>query len=313
MYQVVNIQSQTLKRSYIKLIVLLCSLVQFLTAIPFGARNPSLVVFILGVVYLFIAIAYILIRNAKENVKCLKVIWLVDLVYMVAGLLYYVGINFPTPLLKAVLLGTGIIVYWFIFFFISKYYQSKEHQTTEAKLQLVPEWILAAESVTLFVDFDAWYTVMINSFNLTINMTNSDSFCESDGRIIGAWVLWAFFILLYMFVLFYTLNNRCSKCNVNCSCVISNIISVVLLAAFSIYLLINSSILDLCSGEHAVVTSIVLELPVLIVVITVIVLLLVYRCMSRTRQKKLLPRALYQHLHPEPDEHDLPLETVNID
>ena len=50
----------------------------------------------------------------------------------------------------------------------------------------------------------------------------------------------------------------------------------------------------------------------LIVVITAIVLLLVYRCLSKTRQEKLLPRALYQHLHPEPsnEQNDLPLEVI---
>ena len=59
------------------------------------------------------------------------------------------------------------MIYRFIPFFISKYYQSnlaKEHQTTEAKLQLVPEWILAAESLTLLVEFEGVYSVMINSF-----------------------------------------------------------------------------------------------------------------------------------------------------
>ena len=74
--------------------------------------------------------------------------------------------NLPR-IIQPILLGTVVVLYRFIPFFISKYYQfklAKEHQTTEAKLQLVPEWILAAESLTLLVEFDALYTVIINSF-----------------------------------------------------------------------------------------------------------------------------------------------------
>ena len=50
----------------------------------------------------------------------------------------------------------------------------------------------------------------------------------------------------------------------------------------------------------------------LIVVITAIVLLLVYHCLSKTQQEKLLPRAFSQHLHPDhhDEQNDLPLETV---
>ena len=136
---------------------------------------------IFGVLYLITAIAYILIRNVKKNCDCLKVIWFVDIAYFIGGILYYVGRNFPGTffgcstsercnlprIIQPILLGTVVVLYRFIPFFISKYYQfklAKEHQTTEAKLQLVPEWILAAESLTLLVEFDALYTVIINSF-----------------------------------------------------------------------------------------------------------------------------------------------------
>ena len=58
-----------------------------------------------------------------------------------------------------------------------------------------------------------------------------------------------------------------------------------------------------------------MRILVLIVVITAIVLLLVYHCLSKTQQEKLLPRAfswVWQHLHPDhhDEQNDLPLETV---
>ena len=283
------------------------------------ARNAATiaVLVIFAVVYLIAVIVYIIIRNVKKTCKkCLKAIWLVDIAYSVAGFLYYVGINFPIPVLQAILLGTTILVYRFVPFFISKYYQSnlaKEHQTTEAKLQLVPEWILAAESLTLFVEFDALYIVLLNSFFPAIYIGTPNVFCNS-GQIYAVLVLWVFFVLMYMFILYYTINIQyCGKYNVNASCIASNFSAIVLMATFGMYMLTNNSLLLLCSGANAVLATIFLKIIVLIVVITVIVLLLVYRCMSKTRQEKLLPRVLYQHLHPEPDEQELPLETENPD
>ena len=288
-------------------------MVIFLTA---TAASIAVLV-IVTVLYLIAVIVYIIIRNINKNCeKCLNVIWLVDIAYSVTGFLYYVGINLPFPIVQAVLLGTTILVYRFIPFVISKYYQSslaKEHQTTEAKLQLVPEWILAAESLTLFVEFDALYIVLCNSFFPAIYIGTPNVFCNS-GQIYAVLVLWVLFILMYMFILYYTTNIQyCGKCNVNKSCIVSNFSAIILMAAFGMYLLTNNSLLLLCSGANAVLATIFLKILVLIVVITVIVLLLVYRCMSKTRQEKLLPRALYQHLHPEPDEQELPLETENPD
>ena len=212
------------------------------------------------------------------------------------------------------LLGMVVVLYRFIPFFISKYYQSnlvKEHQTTEAKLQLVPEWILAAESLTLLVEFDALYIVMFRSF-----IQSSPSVCTSS-VVMGAWVLWALFVLLYTIVVYYTMNIQYYRnCNVNISCVASNLGAIVALAAFGTYLLANDNIPLVCYvGLNVTIVIIVLKVLVLIAIITVIVLLLVYRCLSKIRQEKLLPRALYQHLHPEPDEqvNELPLESVNID
>ena len=145
--QVVKIQPQTFKSSYIKLIVLLWSLIYsllstiFVIAIPAWGRAAyiaSLTVFIIfGVVYLITAIAYILIRNVRKDCKCLKVVWLVDIAYAIGGILYYVGKNIPFSacssytyscgqiilVTKSILLGTVVVLYRFIPFFISKYYR----------------------------------------------------------------------------------------------------------------------------------------------------------------------------------------------
>ena len=137
-------------------------------------------------------------RNANN---CLKVTGLVDIAYFIGGLLYYVGKNSPTQVLEYVLLGTAIMIYRLIPFFISKYYQSnlaKEHQTTEAKLQLVPEWILAAESLTLLVEFDAWYTIVVNLYFLSTDIEISCNLWQT--KIIEAWLLWALFVLTYLLI-----------------------------------------------------------------------------------------------------------------
>ena len=243
------------------------------------------------------AIIYITIRNMRKDCKCLKVIWLVDIAYLIGGLSYHVGRNFDPVVVQTCLLGTAALIFRFIPFVISKYYQSnlaKEHQTTEAKLQLVPEWILAAESLTLLVDFDAWYTVMYNSFFSDIYLEQENILYNFYARFIGSWAVWAFLLLTYSFILYYTMNihNNCKNYNFHITCVASNLSAIVLLAAFGMHLLANKTIL-LYSGANTAVASIVMNVLVLIVVITAIVLLMVYRCMSKTRQEKLLPRALY--------------------
>ena len=156
-------------------------------------------------IYVIIAIIYITIRNMRKDCKCLKVVWLVDIAYLIGGLLYHVGKNFDTVVVQTSLLGTAALILRLIPFFISKYYQSnlaKEHQTTEAKLQLVPEWILAAESLTLLVDFDAWYTVMYNSFFSDIIYIEQETiFYNFYARFIGSWSVLAFLLLTYTFIL----------------------------------------------------------------------------------------------------------------
>ena len=101
------------------------------------ARIASLTVFIIfGVVYLITAVVYKLIRNVRKDSKCLKVVWFVDIAYAIGGILYYVGKNIPFStcsyyscgqiiVTKSILLGTAVVLYRFIPFFISKYYQSK--------------------------------------------------------------------------------------------------------------------------------------------------------------------------------------------
>ena len=241
--QVLKIQPQTFKSSYIKLIVLLWSLIYsllfsiFIEAISrdengaTAAYIASLTVFIIyGVVYLITAVAYILIRNVRIDCRCLKVTWFVDISYFIGGIMYYVGRNFrfigaripsdsscqqSMQITQSILLGTVVVFYRFIPFFISKYYQSnlaKEQQITEAKLQLVPEWIHAAESLTLLVEFDAWYSIIVNSF-LHFPTTDrygpgaqaigawaltTDRYGPGPQQAIAAWVLWALFVLMYI-------------------------------------------------------------------------------------------------------------------
>ena len=103
------------------------------------------------------------------------------------------------------------------------------------------------------------------------------------------------FILMYIFILYYTMNIQYGKCNVNYSanCVISNLSAPVLLAAFGMYLLTNNLIPLSCTRANLLIAWIVMKILVLIVVITAIVLLLVYRCLPKTRQEKLLPQSLY--------------------
>ena len=274
-----------------------------------------------------------MVHNVRKDCKCLKAVWLVDIAYLCGGLLYYVGRNVELlPLLKTgcidscettprmmqnILLSLSVVFYRFIPFFISKYYQSnlaKEHQTTEAKLQLVPEWILAAESLTLLAEFDALYTIVVDPFLTNVYNYNLTYFCTTiHVQIIGVWVLWALFVIMYMIILYYTMNIQSFSCELTSSCKTSNIGAILLWAAFSMYLPTNRPILFYCSHWNVTLARILMKVIVLIVVIAVIVLLLVYRCLSKTRQEKLLPRALYQHLHPEPDEHEIPLNTMNHD
>ena len=137
------------------------------------------------------------------------------------------------------------------------------------------------------MEFDALHTIMINSFIPTYVCF----FFTAQGI-----ALWALFVLMYIFVLYYTMNVQyCGNCNVNCSCVTSNLIGIVILFAFGLFLLAN----NIYCYPFIII---IMKNLVLIVVITAIVLLLVYRCLSKTQQEKLLPRALYQHLHPQPDE-----------
>ena len=282
--QVLKIQPQTFKSSYLKLIILQCSLVFSLlihiishaTTLQGPGVGISLFVIygIIGAAYLIIGIVYILIRNVKRDCKCLKAVWLVDIAYFIAGIFYYLGTNLFIPVATPMLLGMVVVFYRFIPFFISKYYQSslaKEHQTTEAKLQLVPEWVHAAESLTLLVEFDALYGLIVFSFpGCTV------------GGLAGSFVLWALFVLTYMLILFYTMNIQYSKCNVNISCAASNLGAIVLIVAFGMHILASNFLPLGCFGPNVRIGWIVMNVLVLIVVITVIVLLLVYCCLSKT-------------------------------
>ena len=216
-----------------------------------------------------------------------------------------------------ILLGMVVVLYWFIPFFISKYYQfslAKEHQTTEAKLQLVPEWILAAESLTVLVDFDALFTIIVNSIESIVEAP----LCSLSAQLVGFWVLWASFVLAYMLILYYTINSQyCGNCNINCSRVTSNFLAIIPLGAFGLFLMGNDfNPLLLCYtkdsryGQDGVL-HIYMKVYTLAVVFLAIILLLIYRCMSKARQEKLLPCTLYQQLPVEPNEQTSLIGTTN--
>ena len=235
-------------------------------------------------VYLITAIAYILIRNVQRDGKCLKVTWIVDIGYLFGGMFYYVGRNLlnlnalPIDLFNGVrttaffLLGLVVVFYRVIPFMISKYYQF--NLAKEAKLQLVPVGILAVESLTWLVEFDAWYAVVGNNLQLA-----------SSGA--AVWVLWPLFIFMYMGILYYLVNIRYGKCNVNVSCVTLNIIVTVLGINFGLYLLSNTSfpLFSYYDSDtiNVPVAWIVMHVLNLMVVITAIALLM-YRCLTKTQQ-----------------------------
>ena len=249
---------------------------------------------IFGFAYIITAITYIVIRNVRKDCKYFKVIWLVDIAYFIGGLLYYVGRNLQLPLAQSILLGTVVVLYRFIPFFISKYYQSslaKEHQTTEAKLQLVPEWILAAESLTLLVEFDALYIITTNSF--------SPFLCCTSSVMTGSWLLSALFVLTYMLILFYTIHNQYIKWNVNISCVAFNVAAIItgcLLYVLAWWQLNSTQIRLQVIGKTALLG---IEIAMKLFVLIFIVLLLVYRCTTRETSYSL------SLLNPEPDEREL--------
>ena len=147
------------------------------------------------------------------------------------------------------------------------------------------------------MEFDALYTV------IKFLLLKFHPFCVPEAPSIAAWVLWAVFVLMYIFILYYTMNSQyCGNCNINWSCVTSNFGAIIALVAFGMYLLAYNTYPLTCSGVNLLIAQRVMRILMLIVVITAIVLLLVYRCLSKTRQEKLLPHALYQHLNPELDE-----------
>ena len=303
--QVLKIQPQSIKSSYIKLIVLMCSLAYSTTVLIFlhtTADNEFTTTSALGInlfiVYALLVVGYliILIADVMLHDDSTETSWLLDTTYFAGGMMYYVARNVWIPEIQPILLGMVVVFCQFIPFLISKYYQSnlaKDHQTTEAKLRLVPKWILAAESLTLLVEFDALYTLIVNSLS-------KESGCTSNNGI-GAFVLLALFVLMYMIILYYTMNIQYCDDNITCSCFASNFCAILLLIAFGMYLMTSNGFPLGCFGEKVRIAWIVMRILVLIVVIAATVLLLVYRCLSKTRQEKLLPRALYQHLHPEQD------------
>ena len=277
-------------------------------------------------------------RNIKKN-NCAKGTCLVDIVHLIGGLVYFVGDNYPTLIRdygtelgcgteclnsvvasEPVLLGVAVVFYRVIPFCINKYYQSRlaKKQDTEVAVQLEPEWILGAESLTLLVEFDSWFTIVgaPPASGLLGNTT-----CLSDGYTGATWVFWVFFLLMYMFIVHYVLHIQYDfkLLNINLSCLASNFGTFALWCSFGLYLLSDNPLPLGCTGTFKDdfygqnVARIVMLVFVMITVTTAAALLLVYRCLPRHKQVKLLPAALYQHLHgnrddvPEaPDEDELP-------
>ena len=328
---------ETFKSSYIKLLVLLLDILYTLisqsilisSASNEGKARASLAIFIIiGIVYLLIATAYTF-RNIFKKDNCAKGTCLIDIVHLIGGLVYFVGDNYPTLIRdygtelgcgaeclnsvfasKSVLLGVAVVFYRVIPFCINKYYQSRlvKKQDTEDTVQLEPEWVLGAESLTLLVEFDSWFTVVGTSpaSALSGNMT-----CLSDGYTGATWGFWVFFLLTYMLIVHYVLHIRYDFkqliMNINLSCLGLNCSNFPLWCSFGLYLLADNALPLGCTGifkddSHGEnIARIVMLVFVMIIVGTAAVLLLVYRCLPRHRQQK-LPAAFYQHLLRNPDD-----------
>ena len=338
--QGVKLRSQTFKSSYIKLLVLLLDIFYMLISrsiLISSASNgdkakASLgILIIIGLVYLLIATAYTF-RNIIKKDNCAKGSCLVDIVHLIGGLVYFVGDNYPTLIRdygtelgcgteclnsvvasEPVLLGVAVVFYRVIPFCITKYYQSrlaKGKQDTEVAVQLEPEWVLGAESLTLLVEFDSWFTVvgMSPASRLSGNTT-----CLSDAYTGATWVFWVFFLLMYMFIVHYVLHIQydfklIKNINLIMSCLALNFSNAALWCSFGFYLLADNALPLRCTGtfkddSHGEnVARIVMLVIVMITVGTAAALLAVYRCLPRHRQEKLLPAAFYQRLLRNPDD-----------
>ena len=335
-----TLRPQTFKSSYIKLIVLLLDIIHTLisrfisvSSLPNAEKaKASLAIFIIiGIVYIVTATVYSF-RNIRKDCSRAST-WLVDLVHVLGGLVYYVGDNYP-PMIReygaelgcsgtqclesvaaseSVLLGMAVVFYRLIPFCISKYYKSrlaKHDKDTEIAVQLEPEWVLAAESLTLLMEFDTWFTV-VGMAPISLSPLSNSTQCLSDAYTGATWGFWVFFLAMYMFVTHFVLHIQYEMkylCKPSVSCVSSSISTIALWIALGLYLLSDNFLPLGCTGALKdnsygdSVARIVMLVIVLVVVSTATVLLLVYRCLPRDKQEKLLPAPLYQHLHPEPDE-----------
>ena len=337
-----TLRPQTFKSSYIKLIVLLLDIIHTLisrfisiSTLPNSEKaKASLAIFIIiGIVYIVTASIYSF-RNIRKDCSRASA-WLVDLVHVLGGVVYYVGDNYP-PMIReygpelgcngaqcfesvaaseSVLLGMAVVFYRLIPFCIAKYYKSrlaKPDKNTEVEVQLEPEWVLAAESLTLLVEFDTWFTVVGMP---PLSFASNSTLCFSDPYTGAAWGFWVFFLAMYIFVTHFVLHVQYELkylCKLSVSCVSTSISTVALWMALGLYLLSDNFLPLGCTGALKgnsygdSVARIVMLIIVLIVVSAATVLLLVYRCLPRDTQEKLLPDPLYQHLHSSPDQDELP-------
>ena len=332
--QGIKLRSETFKSGYIKLLVLLLDIIYMLVSrsifICSGSNKDkairSLAAFItIGVLYLLVATIYTF-RNIFKKDNCAKCTWacLVDIVHLIGGLVYFVGDNYPTLIRdygielecgaecmnsvvasEPVLLGVAVVFYRLIPFCITKYHQSRlaKKQDAEVAVQLEPEWVLGAESLTLLVEFDSWFTVvgMSPASGLSENTT-----CPSEAYTCGTWAFWVIFLLMYMLIVHYVLHVHDFKLikNINFNCLALNFTNFFLWFSFGLYLLADNDLPLGCTGifkddsygEN--VARIVMLVLVTIIVSSAAGLLGVYHCVPR----QLLPAAFYQRLLRNPDD-----------
>ena len=293
--------------------------------------KASLAVFIIvGILYLIVSIIYTL-RNAKQNYS--KGTWIVDIVHLLGGLVYFVGDNYP-PLVRSygselgcgqacmdmvtasepVLLGMAVVFYRLLPFCIGKYFRAKlakKKKTTEIPVQFEPEWILAAESLTLLVEFDSWFTVVGTAPSFSTPVGNT-TICPTNAYTAATWAFWVFYVLMYMFILHFVLHIQYDlSMNANVSCVTTNFGTIGLWGTLALYLLADNTLPLSCTGAlngreyEDSVTRVVMLVLVLIPVSLAIILLLVYRCLPKNRQE-----ALYKHLNVHSDDDGQELKKI---
>lgn len=297
----------------------------FLSTLPIDqkGRLALAILVITGVIYLVISGIYT-VRNIKEDDR--KGTWIVDVVFLIGGLLYFVGDNYPTfvrqygavfncdrstacfemvEASEAILLGMAVVFYRLIPFCVNKYFNAKyaKDKEAEVEVEVVPEWIMAAESLTLLVEFNTWFTVVGMSPSFSVAVGNSSVRCPSTAYTTAIWVFWFFYVLMYVFILQYVVRIQYQlTCDINCSCIGTNIGIALLWVTVAFFLLADNFLPLGCTGylkgreTEDTVVKLVLLVFVFIMISLAIAAILVYRCLPVPLQEKLLPSVLLQYI-----------------